>query len=141
MFADLQFTKKNLDGHLKELGKEFRKLNGTKISVEIILIGGVAIFANYAFREMTYDIDACSFFKLYCDMWFQANNEGGHTLKWITAYQLRPTSRDVYYMFSPFPKYIFMIYFIWVIVSILQILLATYFSFSYKDNIWVWIPQ
>ncbi|MCL2081760.1 MAG: DUF6036 family nucleotidyltransferase [Oscillospiraceae bacterium] len=58
MSADMPFTKENLDTTLKELGKTFRKLNGTKMPAEIILIGGAAILANYGFREMTYDIDA-----------------------------------------------------------------------------------
>ncbi|MCL2321597.1 MAG: DUF6036 family nucleotidyltransferase [Oscillospiraceae bacterium] len=58
MSFDIQFTKENLNTYLKELGKEFRKLNGTKMPAEIILIGGAAILANYSFREMTYDIDA-----------------------------------------------------------------------------------
>jgi len=58
MSADMAFTKENLDAYLKELGKEFRKLNGTKMPAEIVLIGGAAILANYGFRETTYDIDA-----------------------------------------------------------------------------------
>ena len=58
MSIDTPFTKENLDTYLKELGKEFRKLNGTKVPAEIVLIGGAAILANYGFREMTYDIDA-----------------------------------------------------------------------------------
>lgn len=58
MSIDRVFTKDNLDSYLKELGKEFRKRNGTKMPAEIILVGGAAILANYAFREMTYDIDA-----------------------------------------------------------------------------------
>lgn len=52
------FTKDNLDSYLKELAKEFRKLNGTKMPAEIILIGGASILINYGFREMTYDMDA-----------------------------------------------------------------------------------
>ena len=58
MSTDTPFTKENLDTALKELGKEFRKLNGTKMPAELILIGGAAILANYGFREVTYDIDA-----------------------------------------------------------------------------------
>ena len=58
MLIDAPFTKKTLDIYLKELGKEFRRLNGTKMPAEVILIGGAAILANYGFREMTYDIDA-----------------------------------------------------------------------------------
>ncbi|MCM1245278.1 MAG: DUF6036 family nucleotidyltransferase [Roseburia sp.] len=58
MSIDRAFTKDNLENYLKELGKEFRKRNGTKMTAEIILVGGAAILANYGFREMTYDIDA-----------------------------------------------------------------------------------
>lgn len=58
MSVDKPFTKENLDSYLKELGKEFRKKNGTKIPAEIILIGGASILINYGFREMTYDMDA-----------------------------------------------------------------------------------
>lgn len=53
-----KFTKENLDSYLKELGKEYRKLNGTKMPAEVILIGGAALLVGYAFRESTYDIDA-----------------------------------------------------------------------------------
>jgi hypothetical protein len=48
----------NLDACLKELGKEFRKLSGTKMPAEIVLIGGASVLINYGFREMTYDVDA-----------------------------------------------------------------------------------
>lgn len=58
MYADKPFTKESLDSYLKELAKEFRKKNGTKMHAEIILIGGASILINYGFREMTYDIDA-----------------------------------------------------------------------------------
>lgn len=58
MSTDFTFTKENLDFCLSKLAKEFRKLNGTKMPAEIILIGGAAILANYGFRDMTYDIDA-----------------------------------------------------------------------------------
>lgn len=51
------FTKENVDKYLKELSKEFRKLNGVKIPAEIILIGGASVLVNYGFREMTYDMD------------------------------------------------------------------------------------
>ena len=52
------FTKDNLDTYLKELAKEFRKLIGTAMPAEIILIGGAAILTNYDFRDMTIDVDA-----------------------------------------------------------------------------------
>ena len=35
MFAEKPFTKENLDSYLKELAKEFRKKNGTKMPAEI----------------------------------------------------------------------------------------------------------
>ena len=52
------FTQENLDRYLKELAKEFRRLNGKTMPAEIVLISGAAILVNYGFREMTYDIDA-----------------------------------------------------------------------------------
>ncbi|MCC8127379.1 MAG: hypothetical protein LIO92_08275 [Clostridiales bacterium] len=52
------FTKENLDIYLKELSKEYKKLGGKNVPVEIILIGGAAVIENYGFREMTTDIDA-----------------------------------------------------------------------------------
>ena len=52
------FTKENLDTYLKELAKEFRRLNGKSMPAEIILVGGAAILTNYGFRHMTTDIDA-----------------------------------------------------------------------------------
>lgn len=58
MSADIAFTKDNLDFSLNKLAKEFRKLAGTKMPAELILIGGAAVIANYGFRDMTYDIDA-----------------------------------------------------------------------------------
>ena len=56
--ANTVFTKESLDTYLKELGKEYRRLNGKTMPAEIILIGGAAILANYGFRDMTTDIDA-----------------------------------------------------------------------------------
>lgn len=54
----ISFNKENLDVYLKELAKEFRKLNGKTMPAEIILIGGASVLANYGFRDMTYDMDA-----------------------------------------------------------------------------------
>ena len=50
MSADKPFTKENLDYCLKELAKEFRKKNGTRMPAEIILIGGASILINYGFK-------------------------------------------------------------------------------------------
>ena len=52
------FTKENLDTYLKELAKEFRKINGKFMPAEIVLVGGAAILTNYGFRDMTTDVDA-----------------------------------------------------------------------------------
>lgn len=52
------FTKENLNQYLKELAKEFRKLNGKNMPADIILIGGASVVINYGFRDMTYDMDA-----------------------------------------------------------------------------------
>ncbi len=56
--SDKSFTKENLDRYLKELAKEYRKINGKTMPAEIILIGGASVLINYGFREMTYDMDA-----------------------------------------------------------------------------------
>lgn len=58
MSSDNVFKKDNIDIYLKELGKIFRKWNGTAVPAELILIGGAAILVNYGFRDMTTDIDA-----------------------------------------------------------------------------------
>ena len=58
MSADAPITRDNMNDYLKALAKEFRRLNGTKMPAELILIGGAAILASYGFRELTYDVDA-----------------------------------------------------------------------------------
>lgn len=54
----ITFTKENIELYLKELAKQFRKLNGAQMPAEIILIGGASILINYGFRDNTSDIDA-----------------------------------------------------------------------------------
>ena len=58
MSVDTPITKENLDTYLKELAKQFRKLNGKAMPAEITLIGGASILVNYGFRDSTYDVDA-----------------------------------------------------------------------------------
>ena len=58
MSAETPITKENLDTYLKELAKQFRKLNGKAMPAEITLIGGASILINYGFRDSTYDVDA-----------------------------------------------------------------------------------
>lgn len=60
-FEKRAITKENLNLFLSELAKAFRKLNGTKMPAEIVLIGGASALANYGFRAATYDIDAIIF--------------------------------------------------------------------------------
>ena len=40
------------------MAKEYKKINKSKVLIELVLVGGGAILANYGFREMTVDIDA-----------------------------------------------------------------------------------
>ena len=54
----VEFTKENIDLYFKELSKEYKKLGGRNMPVEIVLIGGAAIVESYGFRKMTTDIDA-----------------------------------------------------------------------------------
>lgn len=58
MSTDTFFTKENLDRCLRQLAKEYRRLNGTSVEAELVLIGGAAVLLNYGFRDMTYDVDA-----------------------------------------------------------------------------------
>ncbi len=52
------FNRDNLDTYLRELAKEFRKINGKKMPAEIILVGGASVLINYGFRDITNDMDA-----------------------------------------------------------------------------------
>ena len=54
----IDFTKEKIDYLFKELSKEYKKLGGRNMPVEIVLIGGAAIVESYGFRNMTTDIDA-----------------------------------------------------------------------------------
>ena len=46
--SDTLFTRDNLDSCLKELAKEFRKINGSRIPAEIILIGGASVLIKFS---------------------------------------------------------------------------------------------
>ena len=58
MSAEAPITKDNLDTYLKEVAKQFRRLNGKSMPAEITLIGGASILINYGFRDSTYNVDA-----------------------------------------------------------------------------------
>lgn len=55
---NINFTKDNIDNFLKELGKEYHKLNRNGQRAELIIVGGVSAIVNYNFREASTDIDA-----------------------------------------------------------------------------------
>lgn len=52
----LSFTKENLNNYLKELAKEYHRIN--KMPMEVILVGGASVIVRYGFRDTTTDIDA-----------------------------------------------------------------------------------
>lgn len=58
MSAETAFGKEQIDSYLKEVAKQYRKLNRKGMSAEITLIGGASILINYSFRDSTYDVDA-----------------------------------------------------------------------------------
>lgn len=58
MSVEAPITKDNLHTYLKEVAKQFRKLNRKAMPAEITLIGGASILVNYGFRDSTYDVDA-----------------------------------------------------------------------------------
>lgn len=58
MSAEMAFGKDQIDSYLKEVAKQYRKLNRKGMAAEITLIGGASILINYGFRDSTYDVDA-----------------------------------------------------------------------------------
>ena len=58
MSAEIAFCKDQIDSYLKEVAKQYRKLNRKGMPAEITLIGGASILINYGFRDSTYDVDA-----------------------------------------------------------------------------------
>ena len=58
MSAEMAFGKDQIDSYLKEVAKQYKKLNRKGMPAEIILIGGASILINYGFRDSTYDVDA-----------------------------------------------------------------------------------
>ena len=58
MSTDTTFGKEHIDRCLKEVAKQYRKLNRKGMPADITLIGGASILINYGFRDSTYDIDA-----------------------------------------------------------------------------------
>ena len=56
----VKITHDMTDVLLKELANAFRKNNGRKTFVELIIVGGGSILLNYGFRDMTDDFDIVS---------------------------------------------------------------------------------
>lgn len=50
-------TKENAYPILKAFAKEYKKQNGSQVSLEVIIVGGGSILLNYGFREYTQDFD------------------------------------------------------------------------------------
>lgn len=50
-------TKENAYMILKAFAKEYKKQNGNRVPIEIVIVGGGSILLNYDFREHTQDID------------------------------------------------------------------------------------
>lgn len=55
MSRDFYLDRQNIDFYLTALGKEYKKLS--KNPVQIVLVGGGAIFIRYSFRIMSLDLD------------------------------------------------------------------------------------
>jgi len=47
MSVENMFNKKKLEKYLISLSKEFKKLNGSRMPAEIVLIGGAAVLLRY----------------------------------------------------------------------------------------------
>lgn len=58
---DTKLDKSNIYDILKDLGKEYSKLNKHGPSAEIIIVGGASNLLNYSFRDSTMDVDALIF--------------------------------------------------------------------------------
>ena len=56
MRFDYYLDRTNLDFYLTQLGKEYRKLS--HVPIQLIVVGGAAIFIKYSFRSMSLDLDA-----------------------------------------------------------------------------------
>jgi hypothetical protein len=97
-------TRENLNVYLKDLAKEFRKLNGTKTPAEIILIGGAAVLAGYGFREHTFDIDAIIVASsVMKEAILRISDKYGLPSDWLNADFKRTTSySDKLYQFSKY---------------------------------------
>lgn len=105
MSIETEFTKENLNTRLSALAKEFRRLNGTAMPAEIILIGGASVLANYGFRSVTYDVDAVihassamkEAIKIVGDKFGLPNGWLNTDFKTTTSYSDRITEVSVYY--------------------------------------------
>lgn len=58
MSAEAPITKENLDTYLKEVAKQFRKLNGKGISAEITLVGARSFGMQGVYCGLT-EISGC----------------------------------------------------------------------------------
>ena len=69
MSAEIAFGKDQIDSYLKEVAKQYRKLNRKGMPAEITLIGGASILINYGFRDSTWPL------REFCVSDFRQNQE------------------------------------------------------------------
>jgi len=74
MSVEIAFGKDQIDSYLKEVAKQYKKLNRKGMPAEIILIGGASILINYGFRDSTYDVDA----------WIKASSSMKDAINYVT---------------------------------------------------------
>jgi|TergutMp193P3_1026864.scaffolds.fasta_scaffold07394_8 hypothetical protein len=58
MSTDEKITKDNIDKYLKELSKEYKKINPGNNKTRIVIVGGGVVLLKHNFRKTTEDIDA-----------------------------------------------------------------------------------
>jgi len=84
--SSIEFNKDNIDNYLKEFAKEYRKQYGKYNHIDVILVGGASIVANYSFREMTKDIDAfCSENYAMKEIAHSVSNKFNLSYNWLNA--------------------------------------------------------
>jgi hypothetical protein len=48
---EAKINRDNINDYLKAFAKEYRKINGLNMPLEIVLTGGASVLINYGFRE------------------------------------------------------------------------------------------
>lgn len=53
MSTEMSFDKNQIDSYLKEVAKQYRKMNKKGMRAEITLIGGASILINYKYAKIS----------------------------------------------------------------------------------------